>query len=63
MRRFLAPAVMAVALATTSAAQAGPEVGKKAPTLGGVEVVQGEPFNDLRDLKGRVIKLVFFATW
>ena len=62
MRRFLAPAIVAV-LATSSAAYAGPEVGKKAPSLGQLEVIQGEPFNDLRDLKGRVVKLVFFATW
>ena len=31
--------------------------------IGKFDVVQGENFNDLRDLKGRVVRLVFFATW
>jgi hypothetical protein len=63
MRSLFAPAVVALALASAPAAYAGPEMGKKAPSLGPLEVIQGEPFNDLRDLKGRVVKLVFFATW
>ncbi len=63
MRRLFAPAAVVVALAMAPAAFAGPQEGTKAPSLGQLEVIQGEPFNDLRDLKGRVIKLVFFATW
>lgn len=63
MRSFWAPAIAAVALAMAPAAHAGPQEGKKAPSLGQLEVIQGEQFVELRDLKGRVVRLVFFATW
>jgi hypothetical protein len=38
--------------------------GKAAPSLGDtIEVVQGDPFTSLKDLKGHVVRLVFFANW
>lgn len=64
MRRLVALAVtVAALLAAPGVAHAGPPAGKPAPSLGKFDVVQGESFNDLRDLKGRVVRLVFFATW
>ena len=64
MRRFWAPALVATTLALAPAtARADVTQGKAPPSLGNFDVVQGEPFSDLRSLKGRVVKLVFFATW
>jgi hypothetical protein len=63
MRSFWAPAVALLAIAVAQPAHAGPQEGKKAPSLGQFEVVQGEQFTDLKELKGRAVRLVFFATW
>ena len=63
MRSFVGPAALAVVALAAAPAFAGPETGKAAPSLGRFEVVQGEDFTDLKGLKGRVVQLVFFATW
>jgi hypothetical protein len=64
MRRFWAPALVAVALASAPAtARAELAAGTTPPSLGNFEVVQGDSFTDLKNLKGRVVRLVFFATW
>ncbi len=63
MRRFWAPALVAAALLAPATARADVTQGKAPPSLGNFEVVQGDPFSDLKSLKGRVVKLVFFATW
>jgi hypothetical protein len=64
MRRSWATALAAVALASAPAtARAGLATGATPPSLGNFEVVQGDPFTDLKGLKGRVVQLVFFATW
>jgi len=62
MRSLWAPVLASVVLAAAPA-YAGPQEGRKAPSLGQVDVIQGEPFTELKDLKGHVIRLVFFATW
>ncbi len=64
MRRFMATAVVAGVLALApQAARAQVTEGKAPPSLGTFDVVQGAPFTSLKDLKGRAIRLVFFATW
>ncbi|HZV01877.1 MAG TPA: hypothetical protein VFF73_34515 [Planctomycetota bacterium] len=63
MRRFWATALVAVALAAPKTARAELAAGTIPPSLGNFEVVQGDPFTDLKGLKGRVVQLVFFATW
>jgi hypothetical protein len=64
MRSFWAPGLAALVLAATPAtARAGLAPGKTPPTLGNFEVIQGDPFADLKSLKGRVVQLVFFASW
>jgi hypothetical protein len=65
MKSFWGPALVSIALVTMAApAWAGPvQPGKNPPALGNFEQIQGDPFSDLKGLKGRVVKLVFFATW
>ena len=64
LRSYLAPALVAAALAAApSVARADVPVGKAPPSLGNFDVAQGDPFTDLKDLKGHVVRLVFFATW
>lgn len=62
MRHLWATAVVALALAAAPA-HAEPQEGKPAPALGNFEVVQGDPFPDLKSLRGYSVQLVFFATW
>ena len=65
--RLLAPALVAFALAmmpgTARATGVDLPAGSNPLPLGQFDVVQGEPFQSLKSLKGRVVKLVFFATW
>jgi hypothetical protein len=67
MRRFWGPALAALvlALAPSPAFAVGKTLpaGSTPPPLGKFDVVQGDPFNDLKGLKGHVVQLVFFATW
>ena len=65
--RLLAPAIVAAAFAMTpgTARATGVELpaGANPLPLGNFDVVQGEPFQNLKALKGHVVKLVFFASW
>jgi len=66
--RFLAPALVAIALAmltpgTARATGVDLPPGANPLPLGQFDVIQGEPFQNLKSLKGRVVKLVFFASW
>jgi len=65
MRKFMAATMAVAALAAApSIARAQPVEGKAPPSLGSnIDVVQGDPFTSLKDLKGHSIRLVFFATW
>ncbi len=66
MRRFMAAAVVAGVLSLAPQAARAVEVtpGKAPPSLGDtIDVVQGDPFTSLKDLKGHAVRLVFFATW
>lgn len=55
--------VAAVAWSAAPVRAADVTPGQSPPSLGTFEVVQGNPFADLKGLRGRVVKLVFFATW
>jgi hypothetical protein len=61
MAAVVAAGVLALAPRTASAEVT---TGKAAPSLGDtIEVIQGDPFTSLKDLRGHVVRLVFFANW
>ena len=61
MRRWLAAAVLSLALVPLARAESF--LNQKAPDLGALEHVSGDRIADLSQLKGKLVLLEFFTTW